>query len=185
MAGQPHYVIPTLETMTGLFYSTPGALADFQEVRADEMPDAYRRLLAHDGHMTVTVEAYHHCPVDVRVLETRKTPSHYARKILLTRQRDGAVVQFGIMRVNLECLDPDVRREIVQEQTPLGRILIQHRVLTRVQLFSLWRLAPGAELTQWFGRTDSRPTYGRTALIECNDVAAVELLEIVSPVDES
>jgi hypothetical protein len=38
-------------------------------------------LLAHDSHMTVTVERFHNGHVDVRVLETNITPTHYARKI--------------------------------------------------------------------------------------------------------
>ena len=59
--------------------------------------------------MTVTVEAHHGCPVDVKVLDKVMTQRHYARKILLLRSTDACVVQFGIMRVCLEYLDPPVR----------------------------------------------------------------------------
>jgi hypothetical protein len=59
------------------------------------MPQHDRMLLAHEHHMTVTVEKFHRCLVDVRVLATNLTEKLYARKILLTRQSDSRIVQFG------------------------------------------------------------------------------------------
>ena len=183
MPSQPHPVTPDLETLARLFYGGLESLGDFTELVADELPDAYRLLLAHDAHMTVSVEKFHESPVRVRVLDKLVTPTHYARKILLERRSDGRVVQFGIMRVNFTYLSPAVRAEIQSEAAPLGRILIQHEVLRQVRLGSLWRIAMGAELTRLFGLDGPGITYGRTALIDCNGVPAVELIEIVSPVE--
>jgi chorismate-pyruvate lyase len=174
-------VIPDLQTLTGLFYGSRDALGQFSEVSVEAMPQPYRRLLAHNDHMTVTVEDYHGSPVDVRVLQRHATQSHYAREILLARQTDAAVVQYGIMRVNLAYLPAEVQDRIRGEQTPLGRILIEHDVLRRVQLFSLRRVELGPGLGGHFQCSPGTTTYGRTALIECNGVPAIELLEIVSP----
>lgn len=181
MSSPAYPVIPDLQTLTGLFYATRDALGRFREVGVEAMPQPYRRLLAHNDHMTVTVEDYHGCPVDVRVLRRQATESHYAREILLARQSDAAVVQYGIMRVNFAYLPLGVQDEIRGEQTPLGRILIQHDVHRRVQLFSLRRVELGQELSAHFQHALGTTTYGRTALIECNGVPAIELLEIVSP----
>ena len=85
------------------------------------------------------------------------------------------------MRLNLSYLDPAVRREIESQQAPLGRVLIEHDVLRKVRLLSLWRLDPGPELCEWFQLTTPVTCFGRTALIYCNGVPAVELLEIVAP----
>jgi chorismate-pyruvate lyase len=183
MPSQPHPILPDLDTLTGLFYRSRERLGEFTEVTPEEMPEIPRKLLAHNSHMTVTVEEYHHSPVNVRVLDRLVTPQHYARKILLERQSDGRVVQFGIMRVNFEYLSPEVSQEIQSEATPLGRILIKHNVLRRVQLFSLWRVAMGEELQQLFGADGPGIAYGRTALIDCNEEPAVELVEIVTPLD--
>ena len=202
---------PDLETLVDLFYDNLRDLGEFTEVDEAEMPEVDRGLLAHDEHMTVAVEAFHGCPVDVRVLEVHTTPIHYSRKILLTRQSDGAVVQYGIVRLNLDYLGADVRREIESQQTPLGRILIEHNVLRTVRLLTLWKIEPGEELRKLFGLqrpgspveavdgvpgaagTDAEAEsgkgtlpaastcYGRTALIYCNGIPAVELLEIVTP----
>jgi chorismate-pyruvate lyase len=184
MPSQPHPVTPNLETLARLFYDGSESLGDFTENTADELSNAYRALLAHDSHMTVTVEKFHDSPVRVRVLDKRITPTRYARKIVLERQSDGRVVQFGIMRVNFAYLSQAIRTEIESETAPLGRILIRHDVLRQVRLGSLWRIAMGAELTRLFGLERPGVTYGRTALIDCNGEPAVELIEIVSPVDE-
>ena len=177
--------MPKLDVLVGLFYSSPAELGQFVETAASEMPDDYQTLLAHEHHMTVTVERFHNSPVNVRVLDTLIDSNHYARKILLTRQDDGSVVQFGIMRVNFAYLDADVRREIEGQETPLGRILIQHNVHREVHLRSLWRVEPGEDLQRLFGLHSSQTTYGRTAMIYCNDEPAIELLEIVTPIAPS
>ena len=177
----PQPLTPDLATLVRLFYRTASQLGAFDRVESTDMPADYATLLAHNEHMTVTVERFHESPVDVRVLARLVTPSHYARKILLARRSDGRVVQYGIMRVNFAYLEPAVRREIEAEGTPLGRVLIDHNVLRRVRLASLWRVTAGSELARLFDMPEGAVTYGRTASIECNDEPAVELLEIVTP----
>ena len=171
---------PELETLVGLFYDQPERLGQFTEVEPDEMPEAPRRLLNHHAHMTVTVESFHQSSVDVEVLEDRADQDTYWRKILLRRQSDGGVVQFGIVRLDFRYVSEPVRREIEEQGTPLGRVLINHDVLRKVELHSLWRVAPGPELRELLGLTTDEPVYGRTALIYCNGEPAVELLEIVT-----
>ena len=175
---------PELEALVSLFYGAVHELGDFQEISAGQMPDAERVLLDHDQHMTLTIEAHHGCRVGVHVLETRQTATHYTRKIALQRKTDGVTVQFGIVRLHLDLLAADVFREIHDQRTPIGRILIQHNVLRNVRLLSLWQVRAGDELSAHFSLKRSSPCYGRTALIYCDTVPAVELLEIVRP-DES
>jgi hypothetical protein len=174
-----------LEALVGLFYDEPDRLAAFEEAAAADLPADYAGLLVHEHHMTVTVEAFHRCPVDVRVLRKHQTATHYARMILLARQSDGVVVQFGIMRVHLRYLSDEVRREIESESKPLGRVLIEHDVMRRIRLNHLWRVTPGTDLARWLapGRDPAPQTFGRTAMIDCDDVPAIELLEIVAPLD--
>ena len=173
---------PILDPLVALFYAQPADLGRFEEVTAAEMPEPYRSLLAHQNHMTVTVEQFHHSPVDVKVLETSHTGQHYARKILLARQTDGAVVQFGIVRLNFAHVSPEVRQEIESQRIPVGRVLIRHNVLREIHLVRLWKVTPGPNLQKLFGLSSDQPTYGRTALIDFSGEPAVELIEIVTPV---
>lgn len=171
---------PDLATLIGLFYDDPADLGEFDEVVSESMPEPFRQLLAHNHHMTVTVESFHGCPVTVEVLETHRSGHHYSRKILLRRSTDGAVVQYGIVRLDLRFLTDEVIDEIISEKIPLGRVLIQHDVMREVQLAELWRVRPGPDLERYMGR--AWPTvYGRTALIYCNGEPVIELLEIVTP----
>lgn len=172
-----------LETLVGLFYDSSDRLATFTQRHHSELPVAYRRLLAHTGHMTVTVEDRHASAVDVEVLAVSQNETHYSRKILLRRQTDGRVVQFGIVRLALDTIDAAARDEIISQRTPLGRVLIEHGIMRAVQLLGLWEVSCGAELAKLFGTDEGHITYGRTALIYCNSEPAVELLEIVTPED--
>ncbi len=171
-----------LQKLIGLFHPEPAELGRFEPVNADELPLAYQQLLAHQHHMTVTVEAFHQSPVDVQVLARRNSPGSYAREILLLRRSDGQVVQFGIMRLYTESLAPQVRAEVQREASPLGHILIRNDVLRSIQLQQLFRVTPGPLLCSWFGLEQPRITYGRTALIRADGYPSVELVEIVAPV---
>lgn len=166
-----------------LFQLFPPAsyLREFDVVAPEWMPEPYRKLLVHEHHMTVTVEAHHGSLVDVRVLETKRDGDSYARKILLALQSTGKVVQFGLVRIWLNYCSAAVRAEILAEKTPLGRILINHNVMRRIEPTEFLRITPGPAMMQWFGLSQPEVTYGRLALIHCDDKPAVELLEIVAP----
>jgi chorismate-pyruvate lyase len=170
------------EDLVRLFHANTAELAVFQPIETAGMPAAARELLDHHEHMTVTVERFHGSPVDVDVRAERANDGHYAREIVLRRQSDRAVVQYGIMRIDLDCVSGDVRREIEARREPLGRILIRHDVLRQVERLALLRVIAGPVLQNMFTVQPPRPTYGRTALIHFQDRPAVELLEIITPV---
>jgi len=103
--------------------------------------------------------------------------------ILLALQGSGRIVQFGIVRIHFDYCDAAVRKEILAQNKPLGRILIEHDVLRRIEPTAFLRITPGAAMMRWFGLTEPVTTYGRLAIIHCNEQPAVELLEIVTPDD--
>jgi chorismate-pyruvate lyase len=170
---------PELDALVGLFYDSIDELGDFREVDHRDLPNACHAMLANDRHMTINLESHHGSPVDVIVLASGKSETHYWRKILLKRQKDGAVVLFGIVRITRGLLSEEIRDKIEDERIPLGRILIEGNVLRTVRLLSLWRIAPRRELREIFGLTAQRPCYGRTALIYCNNAPVIELLEVI------
>ena len=187
MPETPAVESPDLATLAALFYETtaggelPAALGRFERVEEASLPADARGLLAHHSHMTVAMERFHASPVDVEVLDRRTDGKHYSRKIRLRTQRGGRVVQFGIVRLNLDYLAPDVREEVVSERTPLGRVLINHGVLMQVRLTALWRIEPGPDLCRSFELAGPTVLYGRTAMIDFETAPAIELLEISAP----
>lgn len=174
--------MPPESFLQGLLDLFPGDyLSAHAFIPAEEVPHPYHGLLVHEHHMTVTVEAHHGSLVDVKVLQKNVQGDSYARKILLALQSTNRVVMFGLVRIHLNYCSPAVRDEIVSEKTPLGRILINHNVLRRIEPTGFLRVTPGPEMMQWFGLSQPTPTYGRTAIIHCDGQPAVELLEIVAP----
>jgi chorismate-pyruvate lyase len=171
-----------LSTLVELFYGSLGDLGIFQVASAKDVPESYRKLLVHNHHMTVTMEEFYRSQVHVQVLEAKQAANCYSRRILLDRESDGRVVQFGIVRLNFDFLSPEVREEIESQRTPLGRILIKYNVLREIELVGLWRVTPGADLCRLFATTPEQITYARTAIIHCDGQPAVELLEIAAPV---
>jgi len=168
-----------LEKLVSLFFSNTSPIGKFQQVESDELSEAYQLLLNHESHMTVTVERHHHGPVDVEVLDTRTDGDFYSRKILLNRQSDNGVVQFGIVSIDKRALASEIFAEIEQQQTPLGRILINHNVLRDVHLNNLYSISAGPELAKHFDIAEGHSVAGRTAIIDCDGKPAIGLLEIV------
>ena len=151
-------------------------------VTAPDMPEPYRGLLAHTYHMTVTVEAHFGCPVDVRVLESGFDGDQYHRRIVLTLHGTDRIVQYGLVRINLSLLDPEVRAAVEAQKTPLGRILIEHNVFRRVEPTAFLRVAPGPELCRHMGLARAESLWGRTGVIFCNDQPAIAVMEVLSPI---
>ena len=231
-----------IESLLDLFYSEGQRhqrLGRFTPVKS--VPAPYDRLLDHDEHMTVTVEAFHRQKVDVRVHRSIRSessrsetsdseakdsarpslvpqePNHaafnnrnprrqrgisgissltprvieqgqfvpaaranwYAREITLVGSESGKVVQYGIVKLNVDTLSPNVWRQIESQSVPLGRVLIENGVLREVQLQGLWRVEAGPVLAALLDLAIDETVYGRTALIYCDGEPAIELLEIV------
>jgi chorismate-pyruvate lyase len=171
---------PSAARLATLFYSNLEELGQFQPVSVEKLPADYRTLLAHQDHMTVSLEAYHQTLVQVRPLDEWRDESSYARCSLLSRQTDGAVVQFGIMRIWLADLPEAAQRDIVGKQSPLGRVLIRHNLLREVELITLWQIEPGPVLRRHLPIAAATPIYGRSAQILVDERPTVQLLEIVA-----
>jgi chorismate-pyruvate lyase len=171
---------PLPQTFFELFPPEP-YLRAYEYIPGDQMPQPYRKLLVHEHHMTVTVEEHHGSLVDVKVLDVNQKGDAYARKILLTLQSTGKIVMFGLVRIHLQFCSDEVRAKIIERKTPLGRILIEHDVLRRIEPTAYLRLLPGPEMMEWFEQQTPVPTYGRLAYIHCDGKPAIELLEVVRP----
>lgn len=151
-------------------------------IPALDLPHPYRGLLAHHHHMTVTVEEYYHDAVDVRVLASDVDGAFYHREIVLTLRQSRRIVQHGLVRINLDICSPPVREAILQQQTPLGRILIEHNILRRIEPTAFIKVQPGKHLQEALALTEPTTLYGRTGVIFFDDLPAIAVLEILAPV---
>lgn len=170
-----------LGKLTAMFPTPQPLVTEVRHIPKSGTPAPYDRMLVHDQHMTVTMEAYHGCPVAVRVLDSRLDGDIYSRKIILVRTTDQVPVQFGLVRFDLQYVTPRVREEILSGETPLGRILITHNVLRHVDLGAILAITAGPDLAEALQIPVGTRTYGRMATIFCNHQPAVDLLEVPGP----
>jgi len=174
-----------IEDLLGEFYDPETRFEEWGDcVSVPHLDPPYDSLLDHHEHMTVTVESHHGEKVDVVVQQHHRrrddSGDWYAREITLMTHQTGRVVQYGIVRLNVQSLAPEVWRRIESQQTPLGRVLIEHNVLREVQLCELWQIQAGRALAERLHVQVGETVFGRTALIYCDGVPAIELLEVVA-----
>lgn len=151
-----------------------------EHVAKEATPEPYRGMLVHEHHMTISMEEYHRCSVDVEVMSSRFENGLYLRKIRLHKAGTRTPVQFGLVRFNLEFVTEKVKSEILAEQVPLGRVLIQHNVFRHVDLGAILRFTVGPGLADYLKMPIGHVTYGRLATIFCNGSPAIDLLEVAS-----
>lgn len=170
-----------LDSLIGLFPHGDTLIESAEHIPSALTPEPYKRMLVHDQHMTVTMEKYHGSKVDVKIIDRHLDGDIYSRKILLLKTGTDEVVQFGVVRFHFEYVTPQVRDEILEGKTPLGRVLINHNVLRHIDLGAILRITPGEELRGYFRMSPGEVTYGRMATIFCNHQPAVDLLEVSAP----
>jgi chorismate-pyruvate lyase len=147
----------------------------------DDLPQPHRQLLVHNGHMTEVLTKHHGAALTVRPYRIQRAGDLYGRRLDLFAGTEDRPVMTGVMIFNLALVAPTVSDEIVAAQSPLGEILIRHRILRRVAADAFLRFAADDPLTARFQCAEPRPAYGRLATIVCDQQPAVDLLEIVRP----
>ena len=150
-------------------------------VAPDAVPAPQRGLLVHSGHMTEALERHHAGALSVQPYRIRREGDIYGRRIDLHVAGQNGPVMTGIMIFNLALVSRTVKDEIVDARSPLGSILIRHRILRRVACDAFLRFDRRDPLVARFGLDTPRDAYGRLATIDCDQRPAVDLLEIVRP----
>lgn len=114
------------------------------------------------------------------VYHTSKTDDVYARAITLSipngKNNQELKVQYALLYVFLQYLPEKARMEVLAERQPMGRILRNNKIETRVQLQSVLYVEENEELSKYL----SLPSYGRLAVIFCNDKPAIHVLEVLN-----
>ena len=121
----------------------------------------------------------------MRVLDRRSEGDVYSRKIVLVKAGTDEVVQFGFVRFDFQYVTEAVRQEIVSEEIPLGRVLINHNVLRHIDLGAILKITAGPGLAKILQMKEGGVTYGRLATIFCNGRPAVDLFEVSAPLEHA
>ena len=169
-----HAIPDDLEHMFDVF----GKPLTCELLSADDVPKPYHALLVHGHHMTRILEQYWDQPVVLHVLHHHQNETVYERKISLSVDGHDHPVEYGAVRLHVDVCDPDVRSAILARRTPLGRILIDHGVMTNIECRCFFKMTPSREMCATFGMPDS-PLYGRYAEVDFDGKPALQLLEVL------
>jgi len=170
-------------TRAALFPEPQPLAVAIEHIPDSSAPEPYKALLVHNDHMTAMMERFYGSRVDVRVLARRIDGTAYSRKIILVRQDTGAVVQFALAQFDLNAVSDGVRQEILGEQVPLGRVLINHRMNCQIEVNAILKVTVGTGLSELLHSPVNVVTYGRVARILCNGTPTFDVIEVSAPIN--
>lgn len=172
---------PSKELRLLLAFFGDANLPRCEQCEAPAVPEPFRSLLVHEEHMTVKLESHYNTKVRVHPYLVHQQGEIYGRKLDLIAESTGLMVMTGLMLFNFSFCNDHVRRLIVEQKTPLGRILIENNILRRISAHRFLKFASNEPMVERFGVSTPKPAYGRLATILCDEMPAVDLLEIVRP----
>ena len=145
-----------------LVYARAGVdLPRARTVAPHEIPLPYRALLVHESDMTLTLERHFGGRVVLRSLSTFTIGEWYFRRVLLVQERSGRPVEMGAIRMKLGVFSARIRRQILANQIPLGRILRDGKVEYTSRPCAFLSVMPNGEMMGAFWMREPSPLYGR------------------------
>lgn len=151
-----------------LAYTQAGvALPVVTTIPPDAIPHPYRSLLVHDHDMTLTLERHHGGAVMLRTLSTTTRGQWYLRRVLLVQEYSGRPVEMGAIRLRMDVFPDRIRRQILKNALPLGRVLRNGGIDFKSQPRAFFAVTPNSEMMGVFWMREPRTLYGRqTELFE-------------------
>ena len=152
------------------------------QIEADQIPEPYRSLLAHDRDMTSRLEAFHRRKIHIRALARRHHGLEYFREVVL--ELDGSLkpVEFGASKINLASFPARAQDEIQRESRPLGGILRDFGITFSSRPGAYLRVVADAFIGGALGLTGAPPLFGRrNTLLDAWDHPLAEIVEILPP----
>jgi chorismate-pyruvate lyase len=165
------------------FYASAGLkLPDIERVNAEELPEPYRGLLAHQSDMTPTLEKFYGAEVHLRILRRDQRNGFYFREVVLCLEGSEKAVEFGAIKINLGPLPPRARQLVLEAHVPFGRVLKDCSVRHSTQAKAFFRLHSDEFISKALGMPQSKMLYGRRATIfDSKQRPLSEVVEILPP----
>ena len=168
------------------FYAQMGlALPPLQQVDGEAVPQPYKQLLVHRDDMTPTLEQFHGRDIHLRLLGRRRKGGGYFREVVLLLDGTDQPVEFGAIKIYLDRFGAEARRQILEEQRPLGHILQECGVKHSSRPKAFLRLASDHFINDALQLIGANVLYGRrNTLFDPQDRPLAEIVEILPPVAE-
>ncbi|MDP6581247.1 MAG: hypothetical protein QF681_11370 [Vicinamibacterales bacterium] len=148
-------------------------------VAPEEIPPPYRSLLVHDTDMTITLERHFGGPVALRALSTFTSGAWYFRRVLLVQEYSGRPVEMGAIRIKLDAFGARLKKEILRNEIPLGRILRDSGFKYVSHAMAFLAILPNPEMMGVFWMREPKTLYGRRTEIVRNGTKIGDIVEVL------
>ena len=163
-----------------LVYERAGIAAPaVREVAPDEIPLPYRSLLVHRDDMTPTLERHFGGRVVLRPLSVFKSGNSYFRRVLLVQEYAGQPVEMGAIRMELDAFSAPIRRKILQNEIPFGRIVRDGAFDCRSEPTAFLAVTPNPEMMGVFWMREPSVLYGRRTRIVRQGATIGDIVEVL------
>lgn len=163
-----------------LVYERAGIAApEVTAVSPEEIPQPYRSLLVHRDDMTPTLERHYGGRVVLRPLSVFASGNSYFRRVLLVGEQAGQPVEMGAIRMELDAFDAPIRRKILENEIPFGRLVRDGRFDCRSEPTAFLAVKPNPEMMGVFWMRDRSTLYGRRTRIVRRNAVIGDIVEIL------
>ncbi len=151
-------------------------------IEADEVPAPYHSLLVHRSDMTSTLEKFHGSKIHIEALALHTTDNEYFREVVLVLDGSLKPVEFGAIKIILDLFPQEAQQEILNERSPLGRILSEHKVTFSSRPSAYLRVESDAVIGAALKLSGTHFLFGRrNTLVDQWDRPLAEIVEILPP----
>jgi chorismate-pyruvate lyase len=155
------------------------ALPRVEPVAPADIPLPYRSLLVHNNDMTLTLERHFGGRVSLRPLSTFTNGPWYFRRVLLAQEYTGRPVEMGAIRIKVGAFPHRIRRQILKNDVPLGRLLRDGGVIYESRPKAFLSIIPNSEMMGVFWMREPRTLYGRRTEMIHNGAKIGDIVEVL------
>jgi len=157
-------------------------LPPIEQLKPEQMPEPYRRLLVHSSDMTPTLETFYRARLGITLLTRELEGDEYMREVTLRPVDGGQPVEYGVIRICLDHLPASVREPVLQEQRPLGDVLRREHIPHISWPQAFFRMESDSHTQQVLRLPPSCDLYGRrNVLLDASRRLLAEVIEILAP----
>jgi hypothetical protein len=154
-------------------------MPEWRLVDPEDIPTPYRSMLAHEDDMTSTLEGHYGGRVVLRALSAFPSGAWYFRRVLLVLEYSGRPVEMGTIRMKLDAFGPRLKKRILQNEVPLGRLLgdAKFKYVNHVHAFIAFK--PNPEMMGIFWMREARTLYGRRTELTLDGRKIGDIVEVL------
>jgi hypothetical protein len=184
-AARPSWKASAWASLLEQFYGRAGMpLFPLERLSGDQVPPPYKDLLVHSLDMTPTLERFYGDALRIQVLSRHVEQDTYLREVVLQLRNTMRPVEYGVIRVCLNHFPSKARRMVLDEEQPLGGILLSESIGHMSWPQAFFRAEADAHLCQWLQLPRPCSLYGRrNLLVDGSRRILADVMEILSPVE--